>query len=141
MTATTIPNIKDFLERTHPDVKFAQFKPVLIDGSLRLLSDPKVEVVKDKPVILITLPSNTAVPFHRHMKKSKVYVWHGGCASVYVADDQGFPVRDTLMVTQGQTILINPGEIHTVFSVEGGSLLVLPSTADSTDIEWEEDAS
>ena len=141
MTATAIPNIKDFLERTDPDIKFVQFKPVLIDGSLRLLSSPEVKVFQDRPIILITLPPNTAVPFHRHTKKSKVYVWYGGRATVCVVDGQGFLVRETLMVTQGQTFLVNPGEIHTVFSVEGGSLLVLPSTADSPDIEWEENVS
>jgi hypothetical protein len=92
----------------------------------------------------VSLKADTAVPFHRHARKEKIYL-HMGNANVFVVvltPEHG--IKKFLMESANDRVVIPPGHWHALVCLgvlrgETCNIMVVSSSQEADDIEWEPD--
>jgi hypothetical protein len=94
---------------------------------------PKADIVS---VRRLSLPMRTITAGHRHIKKAKVYFWREGGFVVF--QEIGNQIRSFNLDERNQMVAVPAGTWHAVFArATVNSMIVVASSQDGNDIEWE----
>ena len=92
----------------------------------------------------LRLIPGTAIPSHVHHNKEKLYIFgRKGFVVVYIW--QGDTVQEFTLRNNGDTVVVPPGRVHALYapkrtdSTDENKILVVTSSQDTADIEWEPD--
>jgi hypothetical protein len=91
----------------------------------------------------LVLTTGRAIPFHRHGKKEKIYIFNGGGqVDVFMISPEG-KSRKVPLLSTGQILVIPAGWSHALRCVmctrdyNPCSVTIIASSQDASDIQWE----